>query len=99
MADGGFGTHLEGTEALWTEVRATLKDRVGAGSFQSWISPLRLAAVEGGVATLTVPTAFLGSYVARNFQEDILAALDQAGARAAGRARRGREPPRPAPDL
>jgi chromosomal replication initiator protein len=79
MADGGFGTHLEGTEALWTEVRATLKDRVGAGSFQSWISPLRLAAVEGGVATLTVPTAFLGSYVARNFQEDILAALDQAG--------------------
>ncbi|EYD73879.1 Chromosomal replication initiator protein DnaA [Rubellimicrobium mesophilum DSM 19309] len=34
----------------------------------------------GGVATLVVPTAFLGSYVARNFEDDILAALAQAGA-------------------
>ena len=85
MADGaGFGTiHAgtdEGVDALWSRCRATLKDRVGTGSFQSWISPLRLASLEGGVATLTVPTAFLGSYVARNFQETILAMPDEAGA-------------------
>ncbi|TNC74219.1 chromosomal replication initiator protein DnaA [Rubellimicrobium roseum] len=84
MADGaGFGTIQVGTEAgaeaLWSRCRILLKERVGAGSFQSWISPLRLASVEGGVATLTVPTAFLGSYVARNFQEAILAALAEAG--------------------
>ncbi|TNC51680.1 chromosomal replication initiator protein DnaA [Rubellimicrobium rubrum] len=70
----------ESVDALWTRCRATLRERVGTGSFQSWISPLRLASIEGGVATLTVPTAFLGSYVARNFQEAILAVLDEAGA-------------------
>ncbi|MBP1805051.1 chromosomal replication initiator protein DnaA [Rubellimicrobium aerolatum] len=85
MADGaGFGTihadSAEGVDALWGRVRATLRERVGAGSFQSWIAPLRLASVEEGVATLTVPTAFLGSYVARNFQDAILAALAEAGA-------------------
>jgi chromosomal replication initiator protein len=81
MADGGgFGTMVDGgLDALWTQVRATLRERVGAGSFQSWISPLRLAAMDGGVATLMVPTAFLGSYVARNFHDDILAALAAAG--------------------
>jgi chromosomal replication initiator protein len=82
MADGaGFGTILDGgMEALWAQCRAHLKERVGGGSFQSWIAPLRLASLEDGVATLVVPTAFLGSYVARNFQEDILATLAQAGA-------------------
>ncbi len=82
MADGaGFGTILDaGVETLWAQCRATLRERVGAGSFQSWISPLRLGSLEDGVATLVVPTAFLGSYVARNFQDDILAALAQAGA-------------------
>jgi chromosomal replication initiator protein len=81
MADGaGFGAMLDdGAEALWTQCRLVLKDRVGAGSFQSWIAPLRLAGVEDGVATLVVPTAFLGSYVARNFQEDILTVLAQVG--------------------
>jgi chromosomal replication initiator protein len=85
MADGaGFGTALDaaldrGVDPLWAQARTTLKSRVGAGSFQSWIAPLRLAALEDGVATLVVPTAFLGSYVARNFQEDILAALAEAG--------------------
>ena len=82
MADGaGFGTILDGgVEALWAQCRTALRERVGAGSFQSWIAPLRLASLDEGVATLVVPTAFLGSYVARNFQEDILSALAQAGA-------------------
>lgn len=103
MADGvgaGFGAVLDGgAEALWTQCRTTLRERVGAGSFQSWIAPLRLASVEEGVATLVVPTAFLGSYVARNFQEDILAALAEAG-RPATRilfAPQGRATPRGAP--
>jgi chromosomal replication initiator protein len=82
MADGaGFGPILDGgVEALWAQCRTTLKERVGAGSFQSWISPIRLGSLEDGVATLLVPTAFLGSYVARNFQDDLLAALAEAGA-------------------
>jgi chromosomal replication initiator protein len=101
MADGaGFGTMLDdGAEALWALARTTLKDRVGAGTFQSWIAPLRLLSVEDGVATLVVPTAFLGSYVARNFQEDILTALAQAG-RPASRlvfAPQGRAMPQAAP--
>lgn len=94
MADGGsFGTAMNGAragamppsllnggaEALWAQAKPSIKARVGAGSFQSWISPLRLASVEGGVATLSVPTAFLGSYVARNFQDAILASLAELG--------------------
>ncbi len=83
MADGAgvaFDVATDGgAEALWAQVRGSLKERVGTGSYQSWISPLRLASVEDGVATLVVPTAFLGSYVARNFQDDILRALAEAG--------------------
>ena len=64
----------------WPRACATLRERVGAGRFQSWIAPLALLSVEAGVATLAAPTSFLGSYVGRNFGEEILAALAAAGA-------------------
>jgi chromosomal replication initiator protein len=65
---------------VWNQACERLRGRVGAGSFQSWIAPLRLLSVEAGLARFAVPTAFLGSYVGRNFGDEILAALAAAGA-------------------
>ncbi len=63
----------------WTICREALRARLGAGSFDRWIAPLRFVGHEGGVAVLSAPTAFLGSYAARNFGEEILASLVAAG--------------------
>jgi chromosomal replication initiator protein len=71
-----------GAEAVWDRARTTLRERLGAASFQSWIAPLRLVALEGGVARLEAPTAFLGSYATRSLGEEILGALARAGGRA-----------------
>jgi chromosomal replication initiator protein len=80
----GLGRSLGGGPVdagqVWEHACAALRERVGAGRFQSWIAPLALLSVEGGVATLGAPTSFLGSYVSRNFGEEILAALAAAGA-------------------
>lgn len=70
----------EGAAALWARASEALRERMGAGSHRSWIAPLRLERVERGVATLAVPTAFMGSYVERTFGDAILAALARAGA-------------------
>lgn len=87
LAEGGLHAALAGGTApagtgLWERARTALRDRLGAASFQSWIAPLRLVTIEGGVARLEAPTAFLGSYVARSLGEEILGALAQAGGRA-----------------
>ncbi|NAZ37310.1 chromosomal replication initiator protein DnaA [Rubellimicrobium sp. CFH 75288] len=78
---GPTGRPPEGGDAAaaWARASAVLRDRVGAGSFRSWIAPLSLEGVENGVAVLRAPTAFLGSYALRAFGEHILAALAAAG--------------------
>lgn len=80
MADGA-GLAWAGMDLAraWEAAGDALKARLGAGSHRSWIAPLAPVSLEAGVATLAVPTQFLGSYVGRNFGEAILAALVEAG--------------------
>ena len=60
---------------IWTKLKISLKKSVGENSFNSWLSPINFSHVEEGMAVLTVPTNFLGNYVAQNFGELITAQI------------------------
>ena len=67
--------------ALWEQVCATLRGRVGEGNFATWIAPLRSGWAEGALA-LEAPDRLTRDRVARHF----LTAIEEALAEAIGRA-------------
>ena len=68
------------SEDVWGHVRQELLRSVGKNTFTTWIEPLRLATLKDGVAVIEAPTGFMGTWVERNFGEQILRQLDEAGA-------------------
>ncbi|MDU8929605.1 chromosomal replication initiator protein DnaA [Alisedimentitalea sp. MJ-SS2] len=60
------------TQNQWAQVRQALLETLGKNSFKTWIEPLEFAGIEDGVATIHVPTSFLGNYVRQNFGDVIL---------------------------
>ncbi|WP_292019216.1 chromosomal replication initiator protein DnaA [Maritimibacter sp. UBA3975] len=69
------------TDTMWGQVRAQLEKSVGQNNYRNWIEPLEFADLEGGVATFLVPTNFMGTWVQRNFGEQILRHMISAGAK------------------
>ena len=70
------------TNGVWGDVRKKLRDGVGESNFITWIAPLELTGFRGGVAQLAAPTNFIANWVNRNFADQILSALNAAGAEA-----------------
>jgi chromosomal replication initiator protein len=70
------------SDVVWRAVCDDLSVRLGKNNYLTWIEPLRLLAIEGGVARLAVPTTFFGDWVARHFADAIRAALGACGAAA-----------------
>ncbi len=68
------------TNDTWGHVRDELLKTVGKNNFVTWIEPLELADLRGGVAHFTAPTSFIGDWVKRNFSEQIRQHLCAAGA-------------------
>jgi chromosomal replication initiator protein len=64
----------------WVEIREDLRKRVGKDNYITWIEPLKLSALTGGVASFSVPTTFFGDWVLRNFSDHILHHLHRSGA-------------------
>ena len=62
-------------DKIWTKLKISLKKSVGENSFNNWLSPINFSHVEEDMAVLTVPTNFLGNYVAQNFGELITAQI------------------------
>lgn len=60
---------------LWATARTAVEREIGESSFQSWIEPMELVDVNQGVASFSVPTEFIGSYVSRNFDDKIIHCL------------------------
>ena len=67
------------TNAVWGNVRSRLKDVVGDSNFVTWIAPLDLTAIDGGIARLNAPTNFVANWVNRNFADHILGAFKAQG--------------------
>ncbi|SMX23093.1 chromosomal replication initiator protein DnaA [Boseongicola aestuarii] len=67
------------TEETWGNIRNELLKSVGKNNYSNWIEPLEFFELEDGVATFLVPTQFMGNWVSRNFGEQILRELSNAG--------------------
>ena len=63
------------TDETWGQIKEVLLKEVGQNNFATWIEPLRFVSLAEGVATLGVPTVFLGDWVSRNYGEPILKQL------------------------
>jgi len=66
-------------EETWGNIRGELLKSVGKNNYANWIEPLEFSALADGVATFLVPTQFMGNWVSRNFGEQILQELSNAG--------------------
>ena len=60
------------TNESWGNIREELIERVGRNNYVNWIEPLQFESLQDGVATFSVPTPFMGNWVARNFGDQIL---------------------------
>lgn len=67
------------TEETWGSIRGELLKSIGKNNYSNWIEPLEFSELEDGVATFLVPTQFMGNWVSRNFGEQILRELSNAG--------------------
>ncbi|MDP5306537.1 chromosomal replication initiator protein DnaA [Paracoccus sp. 2205BS29-5] len=62
---------------IWGQACAELEKRVGPNNFNHWIKPLRLTAVDDGVARFASPTRFVSDWVNRHFASNILGELSR----------------------
>ncbi|MEZ5791736.1 MAG: chromosomal replication initiator protein DnaA [Nitratireductor sp.] len=53
----------------WNNVRSRLQIQLGAEVFNSWFGRLKIEAVSGGVASHTVPTAFLKNWISAHYRQ------------------------------
>ncbi|WP_299401347.1 chromosomal replication initiator protein DnaA [uncultured Roseobacter sp.] len=60
------------TKEKWGQLRQRLLKTVGQNNYTNWIEPIEFRASNDGIATLDVPTNFLGNYVNQNFSDLIL---------------------------
>ena len=68
------------TNETWGQIRENLQRTVGKNNYTNWIEPLEFGHMDARVATFFVPTNFMGNWVSRNFGEQILHELKEAGA-------------------
>ncbi len=67
------------TNEAWGQIRENLASRVGRNNYVNWIEPLEFSELEDGIATFLVPTQFMGTWVSRNFGDQILRELNGSG--------------------
>jgi chromosomal replication initiator protein len=67
------------TDETWGEIRENLIGSVGRNNYVNWIEPLEFSDLEDGVARFLVPTQFMGTWVSRNFGDQILRELNGNG--------------------
>lgn len=59
-------------EQQWTRIRKKLQIKLGQDIFDSWFGRLKIYSVEGGVASHSVPTAFLKSWILSKYRDVLL---------------------------
>jgi chromosomal replication initiator protein len=63
----------------WGRVRDQLRNVIGKDAFQNWIEPLNLLKVTDGIACFTAPTSFVGTWVDRNYGDQIAKMMTKEG--------------------
>lgn len=59
-------------EQQWQRIRTKLQIKLGQDIFDSWFGRLKIYCVEGGVASHSVPTAFLKSWILSKYRDVLL---------------------------
>ena len=59
-------------EQQWDRIRKKLQIKLGQEVFDSWFGRLKIYCVEGGVASHSVPTAFLKSWILSKYRDVLL---------------------------
>ena len=72
MGDKASGGGMPSVEKSWDRVVVQLKTQLGADVFNSWFGRLKLCGFEGGVILLSVPTAFLKSWISSKYRDKLL---------------------------
>lgn len=67
------------SEESWGRVCNELLKSVGKSNYNTWIAPLRMTGVDGGIAAFEAPTKFMCDWVSRNFADAILREMRHAG--------------------
>ena len=57
--------------AQWNAVSAQLRGEIGEAAYQSWIKPIRVRAVSGGVVSANVPTRFMRDWIVAHYADRI----------------------------
>ena len=68
MARGGLEPRIA---AQWARVRGILRAEVGEAAYKSWLKPLTLTQVQGGVVRVAVPTRFMCDWVVGHYADRI----------------------------
>ena len=68
------------TQETWGQIRENLVASLGRHNYTSWIEPLKLSAMDEGVAQFEAPSSFIGNWVSRNYTDQILSELRASGA-------------------
>ncbi len=66
-------------DEIWGRACAQLEQSVGQNNYNHWIKPLRLTALEDGVARFASPTRFISDWVNRHFAGQIMDELSRLG--------------------
>lgn len=59
-------------EKQWLKIRQKLQIKLGKDVFDSWFGRLKIYSIEGGVASHSVPTAFLKSWILSKYRDVLL---------------------------
>ena len=75
MSDRWIKNNLESGEHSisnqWTHIVTQLREDIGEAAYQSWIKPIKVRKIDGGVAKLTVPTRFMRDWVIAHYVEKL----------------------------
>ena len=66
-------------DKIWVQACAGLETGIGPNNFNHWIKPLRLRAIDSGVAEFESPTRFISDWVNRHFSGAIRTELENQG--------------------
>ena len=61
----------EDLQDKWLKIRTQLQAKLGVEVFDSWFGRLKIESISGGVATHSVPTAFLKSWINSHYRDII----------------------------
>ncbi|MEO1919059.1 MAG: DnaA/Hda family protein, partial [Paracoccaceae bacterium] len=64
---------------VWGRIRSEMLASLGKDAFTNWIDPLEMLEAGGRTAHFSVPTSFIGNWVARNYGESIMGRLNAEG--------------------